>query len=325
MENQILAICLPQQGALPSSAFEVLSAAKTLASQSQGKVFASVISDKAQALAQNLNVPGIEKIFALEHPKLGQNNDEIYAQAILKILEGNKFSAILFPGTIFGKSLAALLSPKIKAGLAVDITEVGMENGKIKAKRSSYSGNALATLTGTQETTLLIALPMVFPQAEKSGNPPQIVSIPFEPKESQMEYVSFQPEASSEIDLGTAERIVSGGRGLGNAEGFKIIRELANALKAAVGASRAAVDAGWIAYSHQVGLTGKTVHPKLYVACGISGQIQHLAGMSSSGTIVALNTDPECPMMKTASLSVTGDLYELIPLIIAEIKKRRGG
>ncbi len=325
MENQILAVCLPQQGALHSSAFEVLSAAKNLAAQSQGKVFAAVCGDKAQSLAKNLSVSGVEKIFAVEHPALANNNDEIHAQAISKILEGNKFGAILFPGTIFGKSLAALMSARLKAGLAVDITEIAMVNGKIQAKRAAYSGNALATVSAAQETALFIVLPMVFPQAEKNATAPEIVPIPFAPQEAKMEYVSFQPEASSEIDLGTAERIVSGGRGLGNAEGFKIIRELAETLKAAVGASRAAVDAGWITYSHQVGLTGKTVHPKLYMACGISGQIQHLAGMSSSSTIVALNTDPECPMMKTASLSVTGDLYEMIPLIVAEIKKRRGG
>ncbi len=325
MENQILAVCLPQQGVLPSSAFEVLSAAKNLASQSQGKVFAAVIGDKAQELAKGLTVSGIEKIFAAEHPKLAHNNDEIYAQALSKIIEGKKFGAILFPGTIFGKSLAALMSARLKAGLAVDIAEIGADSSKIKARRAAYSGNALISLHLTQETALFTVLPMVFPQAEKTGSAPETILVPFEPAESKMEYVSFQPEASSEIDLGTAERIVSGGRGLGNAEGFKVIRELAGTLKAAVGASRAAVDAGWIPYSHQVGLTGKTVHPKLYFACGISGQIQHLAGMSSSGTIVALNPDPECPMMKTASLSVVGDLYELIPLITAEIKKRRGG
>ncbi len=325
MENQILAVCLPQQGVLPSSAFEVLSAAKNLANQSQGKVFAAVLGEKAQELAKGLTVSGVEKIFAAQHPKLTHNNDEIYAQALSKIIEGKKFGAILFPGTIFGKSLAALMSARLKAGLGVDITEIGMDGGKIQARRAAYSGNALATLSTTQETSFFIVLPMVFPQAEKTGNAAEIVPVPFEPAETKMEYVSFQPEASSEIDLGTAERIVSGGRGLGNAEGFKVIRELAETVKAAVGASRAAVDAGWIPYSHQVGLTGKTVHPKLYVACGISGQIQHLAGMSSSGTIVALNTDPECPMMKTASLSVTNDIYELIPLIVAEIKKRRGG
>lgn len=135
--------------------------------------------------------------------------------------------------------------------------------------------------------------------------------------------VSFAPEESNEIELGSAERIVAGGRGVGSADGLKVIREFAATIGAAVGASRAVVDSGWIAYRHQVGLTGKSVRPNLYIACGISGQIQHLAGMSSSGTIVAINTDPACPLMQAASISVEADLHEILPLIVAEIKKRR--
>lgn len=326
MENGILAVCLSQRGALTSSSFEILTAAKALSEKSQAKISAVIVGAGAQTLAKDLTNRGVEKVFAIEHPTLLNFNEELYSQALEKFLQSEKFGTLVISGSVSGKSLASRLSARLKAALIVDASELSSENGKVKAKRAVYSGNAIATMTASTPLSILIIQPMVYAQAEPSDKGAgTVTAFSFEPQTCGTEFVSFQPESSSEIDLGSAERIVSGGRGLGNAEGFKIIEELAQTLKAAVGASRAAVDSGWIAYRHQVGLTGKTVHPKLYMACGISGQIQHLAGMSSSGTIVAINTDPECPMMKTASLSVTGDLYELIPLIIAEIKKRRGG
>jgi electron transfer flavoprotein alpha subunit len=136
-------------------------------------------------------------------------------------------------------------------------------------------------------------------------------------------FVRFESEKDESVDITSAEKIVTGGRGLGKPEGFKLIEEFAKTLGAAVGASRPTVDAGWIPYRHQVGLTGRTVRPKLYIACGVSGQIQHLAGMSSAEVIVAINKDPEAPLMKLASLSIEGDLYELIPLIVKEIQKHK--
>ena len=138
------------------------------------------------------------------------------------------------------------------------------------------------------------------------------------------ELVSFKAEESREIDLGAAEKVVSGGFGLGGPDGFKLVYDLAHALGAAVGASRRAVDSGWIPYKHQVGLTGRTVRPKLYIAVGISGQIQHLAGMSSSSTIIAINTDKDCPLMQMASIAVQGEYAELLPLVTNEIKNRKG-
>lgn len=325
MDTAILAVCLPQRGALPSNAFEILTAAKKLAAGSQAKIAALIMGNKAGALAKDLSGRGAEKVFSIESPGLAHFNDELYSQALEKFLQSQKFGKILFPGSIAGKSLAGRLSARLKAALIVDATELSIEDGKLKSQRAVYSGNALSHLSTEAPLSMIIIQPMAYAQAEAGGTPSETIPFSFEPQAAQTEYVSFQPESSSEIDLGAAEKIVSGGRGLGNADGFKIISELAVTLKAAVGTSRAAVDAGWIPYRHQVGLTGKTVHPKLYVACGISGQIQHLAGMSSAGTILAINTDPECPMMKTASLSVVADLYELIPLLIAEIKKRRGG
>ena len=166
---------------------------------------------------------------------------------------------------------------------------------------------------------------MSYPRADASGSA-AVESVAVDPAawKVRTRVTGFAPEAATEIDLAAAEKVVSGGRGLGNPQGFELIRKLAQALGAAVGASRATVDAGWIPYRNQVGLTGRTVRPRLYIACGISGQIQHLAGMSSSDVIVAINTDKDCPMMKLANLAVPGDLYEIIPAIIAEIQKVRG-
>jgi electron transfer flavoprotein alpha subunit len=169
--------------------------------------------------------------------------------------------------------------------------------------------------------------PMSYPRAEApAAGAAAVERVAIEPASwgVRTRVSGFAPETATEVDLAAAEKVVSGGRGLGNPQGFEIIRKLARTLGAAVGASRATVDAGWIPYRNQVGLTGRTVRPRLYVACGISGQIQHLAGMSSSDVIVAINTDKDCPMMKLANLAVQGDLFEIIPAIIAEIQKVRG-
>jgi electron transfer flavoprotein alpha subunit len=165
--------------------------------------------------------------------------------------------------------------------------------------------------------------PLTYPPAEKQQNAKgEIIKFPFNETKyiSAAEFVDFIKEESGEIDITSAEVIVSGGRGLGKPEGFKLITDLAHALGGAVGASRSAVDSGWIAYRHQVGLTGRTVKPKIYIACGISGQVQHLAGMSSSDTIIAINKDADAPLMKEADYALVGDLYEVIPQLIKGFK-----
>jgi electron transfer flavoprotein alpha subunit len=217
------------------------------------------------------------------------------------------------------------LTVRLKAGLAPEVSEVHQNGTGLKATRSQFSGNVLSEVHFKSAVQVVTVQGMVYPRAEKqAGRSGEVAKVPFEAGASRIEFVSFQGEDNSEIDLGAAERIVSGGRGLGSAEGFKVVRELAKTISAAVGASRAVVDSGWIPYRYQVGLTGRAVRPKLYVAVGISGQIQHLAGMSSSGTIVAINSDPTCPMMELASIAVVGDYNEILPAMIEEVRKRRG-
>jgi electron transfer flavoprotein alpha subunit len=320
MSNAVLVVSLSQRGAVPASTYELLTAGRRMAEALKQPLCAALFGAQAQDLVEL----GADKVFAFENPALTQFNDELHAAVLTELCAKEQFSRILLPSSMAGRSLAARLAVTLKAGMAAEVTNI--EPGAETAKRSHFSGNLIADVQFKAPVQVMTVQAMVFPRAEKqAGRSGEIVKIAFDPASHPVktEFVGFQPEDGSEIDLGAAERVVSGGRGLGNAEGFKLIRDLAQTINAAVGASRAVVDSGWIAYKHQVGLTGRAVHPKLYVACGISGQIQHLAGMSSSKNIVAINTDADCPMMQVASVSVQGDLYELIPLVIEEIKKRK--
>ncbi len=322
MSQGILVVALPQRGALAPVTYELLSAGRAMADALKQPLCAVVVGGSA-ATAQDLVDRGAEKVFLLDNPALANFNDELAAKAVSELAAKEGVTRLLIAATVAGRSLAARLAVKLKAGLAAEVSEIDAAAGKVK--RSTYCGNLMAEVELKSAVQVLTVAPMSFPRAEKQGaRSGQIVPVAFDASGAKMEFVSFQAEESNEIDLGAAERIVAGGRGLGSAEGFKLIRDFAQNIGAAVGASRAVVDSGWIAYRHQVGLTGRAVRPKLYVACGISGQIQHLAGMSSAGNIVAINTDAECPMMQVASISVVGDLNELIPLIVEEIKKRKG-
>lgn len=321
----ILVVALSQRGQLLPGTSELLTAARSIADSTKEPVCAVALGAKASAFAQELIERGADKVFAIESPALDAFNDELHTKAVAELAEKEKFAKILLPAAVAGRSLAARLTVKLKAGLAPEVSEVHQNGTGLKATRAQYSGNVIAEVRFNAPVQVVTVQAMVYPRAEKqAGRAGEIVKVPFEAGASRIEFVSFQAEESQEIDLGAAERIVSGGRGLGSAEGFKPVRELAHAIGAAVGASRAVVDSGWIPYRHQVGLTGRAVRPKLYVAVGISGQIQHLAGMSSSGTIVAINTDAACPMMELASISVVGDYAQILPAMVAEIKKRKG-
>ncbi|MBI3554359.1 MAG: electron transfer flavoprotein subunit alpha/FixB family protein [Elusimicrobia bacterium] len=321
----ILVVGLVQRGKLASSAYELLTAGRALADTLKEPLVAVVLGAKPADYAKDLIERGADKAFVIEHPSLENFNDELHTKAVAELVEKEKFGKVLIAASVAGKSLAGRLAVRLRAGLAADASEVYQNGTGLKARRMQFSGNIISEVQFASAVQIATVQPMTYPRSERQpGRSGETVAVAFDPGPARIEFVSFQAEETSEVDLGAAERIVSGGRGLGNADGFKIVRDLAHAIGAAIGASRAVVDSGWIPYRHQVGLTGRTVRPKLYVACGISGQIQHLAGMSSSGTIVAINTDPECPMMQLASVAVVGDVNELLPLITAEIKARRG-
>jgi electron transfer flavoprotein alpha subunit len=323
--EKVCVVCLSQHGKIGAFAYELLTAGRALSEGAKSPLNAVVFGTKTAETAKDIIEHGADKVYAIENAALDNFNDDLYVKAVTELVEKEQLTTLLIPSTVAGRALAARLSVRLRAGLAVDALEISSNGTGFKAKRTQYSGNIISEIEIKTPVQIATIQPMAYPRAaQQSGRSGEIVNVAFEPGASGVEFTGFKPEESNEIDLGAAERIVSGGRGLGTADGFKLINDFAHAIGAAVGASRAVVDSGWIAYRHQVGLTGRTVRPKLYVACGISGQIQHLAGMSSSGTILAINTDASCPMMETASLSVVGDLNEMIPAIIAEIKKRKG-
>ena len=317
----ILVVAVSQRGALPPATYELITAGRQLADALKAPLAAVVLSDKAAALAAGLAARGVDKVYSVEHASLAGFTEEIFAKAAAQVAQTEGYERILLASNVAGRALAARLAVLLKAGLATDVAGIAADG---KVTRPYYSGNLLADVEIKTPVAVLTLAPMSFPRAEAGAAKAEIVPVAFDPGAAKTAFASFQPETSNEIDMGAAERIVSGGRGLGGAEGFKKVFELAHALGAAVGASRAAVDSGWIPYKHQVGLTGRSVRPKLYVAVGISGQIQHLAGMSSSGTVVAINTDKDAPLMQIANIAVQGDLNELLPLIIEEVKRRRG-
>jgi electron transfer flavoprotein alpha subunit len=321
-QQKTLVVALMERSAASPATHELLTVGRTLADACKQPLVAVQLGGTAET-ARELVERGADRVLWSGHPALKDFNDELHAQAVLAAAAQEKPSWLLLPAGVAGRSLACRVAVKLNAGLATDVSEIDPASGHVQ--RSHYSGNLQATMEFKSEVRVVTVQAMVFPQAPRqAGRAGEVAELAFTPAAAGMEFLSFQAEEAGEIDLGGAERIVSGGRGVGSPDGFKAIRDLAHALGAAVAASRAAVDSGWIPYRHQVGLTGRTVRPKLYVACGISGQIQHLAGMSNAGSIVAINTDPECPMMQQATISVVGDMFELIPLIVAQIKKRKG-
>lgn len=322
MANGILAVIVPTRGALSPASYELLGAGKVLADALKQPLIAAVVGGNAAALAGDIAARGASKVFTVEHASLANFTEEAYAKAAAAAAEKAGASRVVLPSTIAGRALAARLAVLLKAGLATDVTEI-LPDGKVR--RGYYGGNLIAEVEFKSPVGVLTVAGMTFPRAEASGAAAPVEAVAFDPGGAKSEFVSFQGEESREIDLGAAEKVVAGGFGLGSAEGFKAVYDLAHALGAAVGASRRAVDSGWIAYKNQVGLTGRTVRPKLYIAVGISGQIQHLAGMAASGTIVAINPDKDCPLMQMASISVQGEYAELLPLITSEIKNRKGG
>ncbi|MDD5656234.1 MAG: electron transfer flavoprotein subunit alpha/FixB family protein [Elusimicrobia bacterium] len=321
MSQPILVVALNLRGRASPQTWELLSVGRRLADASKSPLVA-VLAGGGPEAARELVERGADRVLWTDDDRLQELNEELHAQAVLQAAAKENPAAVLLPSNVAGRSLACRLAVKLGAGLAMDVSEIEAAG---QVKRGAYSGNLVADVEFQAPVRVLTVTAMLFaPAARQAGRSGEVQELKFAPGPTRTEFKSFQAEEAGEIDLGSAERIVSGGRGVGGKDKFSAIRELAHALGAAVGASRAAVDSGWIPYRHQVGLTGRTVRPKLYVACGISGQIQHLAGMSGANAIVAINTDPECPMMQQATVAVAGDMFELIPLIVAEVKKRKG-
>ncbi len=317
-----------KEGGITPVSRQVVGVARKLADEKSWRVTSVLIGDSISPLADDLIRIGADKVVVCEAPELTDFIDESYCKILADVAGSENAAAILGGATFFGKSLFGRLAATMSSGLAADIIEIEWDGDSILATRPTYGGKAIVKVSpvgpGPQMATLR---PKAFedpvPDDGRSGEKSELA---FDPGKfgGRTKVLEKFAETGQEISLTEADIIVSGGRGLRDPANFKLIRDLAEVLGAAVGASRATVDAGWIPYAHQVGQTGKTVNPKLYVACGISGAIQHLVGMQSSKTIVAINRDEEAPIFKVATYGIVGDLFTVLPMLTEKLKQLSG-
>ena len=318
-----------EDGSAKNVGLELLTPGKFMAAQQGGKLVAIVIGCNADAAVEAAGQHGADQVIVVDGPEYAHYNTDAYVTAMVTLVEKYGPTSMLIGATSNGRDMAPRVSCRLKTGLTADCTALAIdeESGNVAWTRPAFGGNLMATiLCPDRRPQIGTVRPGVFKKSAAADSTAQVIRepihVPAEMIRTQvLEVIAHLQE--EKVDLENAEIIVSGGRGVGGPEGFAPIRALAKALGATVGASRAAVDSGWIPYAHQVGQTGKTVAPKLYIACGISGAIQHLAGMSGSDVIVAINKDPEAPIFDIADYGVVGDLFEVVPVLTEEILKSR--
>jgi electron transfer flavoprotein alpha subunit len=314
-------------GELVSVVAEIIGAARELKKVLPRPISAVLLGHGVGDMAKELISYGVDEVWMIENEKIGDFNEDLHADLVTEIILEKRPETFLGGGTVWGRSLLPRVAAKLLTGLTADCTELSIdqETNRLVQTRPAFGGNIMATiLCQNHRPQMATVRHKVMDPAEKNdGYEGKIVdmahiSVP----DSEIEVLEFVREEGETVNLADADIIVSGGRGLKDPKNFALIRELAEAVEGAVGSSRAAVDAGWIPYSHQVGQTGKTVNPTVYIACGISGAIQHLAGMKSSDIIVAINSDPDAPIFDVAHYGIVGDLFEVVPEIVKQIKRQ---
>ncbi|MCI0547787.1 MAG: electron transfer flavoprotein subunit alpha/FixB family protein [Candidatus Rokubacteria bacterium] len=313
-----------RQGAPKKVTAEVLGECARLAAGSGGPVEAVWLTDKAtEAGLDQLGEWGATKVWLLEHAAYAPYRGEVWSGALAELAARESPQAIFGAVTTRQRELLARVAARLGVGLAADSTAMSLEGGKLVATRPVYAGKLLSKVTWARAPWVATLRPNVFRAAEpRAGAKPAVDRPSLAAPEPRMSLVERRQESSTGLpELTEAEIVVSGGRGLKGPENFVILEELGKVLGAAVGASRAAVDAGWRPHRFQIGQTGRTISPKLYLGFGISGAIQHLAGMRTSKVIVAVNKDPEAPIFKIADYGIVGDLFEVAPLLTQEFKK----
>jgi electron transfer flavoprotein alpha subunit len=318
-----------RKGQIGGVAFELLAEGRTLSGALGCDLTAVVYGGRAQELAPALLESGADRVVAVPDHRLDEFGHELYADTLVDIARELGPEIILCGATAAGRSFFPRVAAALGTGLTADCTELAVDAAKrlLLQTRPAYGGNIMATIVCPGHRPQMATVrPRVFRRAEPEpgrGGEVLIRALAETAVGTRSGVLMSVEEAMETVNLDEAEIIVAGGRGLGGPERFRLVEELAMALGGAVGASRAAVDAGWRSYSHQVGQTGKTVGPKLYIACGISGAIQHLVGMQSSDTIVAINRDPDAPIFKVADYGLVGDLFQIIPALIRRLKEER--
>ncbi len=315
------------RGKIHGVTFELLAKGRELADKRKTYLGCVLMGSGVKEKAREMIEAGADKVFLSDDKIFEVFVDNAYVETICEIVQKEKPEIILLGATAIGRAVASRVSGCLRTGLTADCTGLDIDSqGHLIQTRPAFGGNIMAEiLTAYHRPQMATVRHKVFkPLPRDTSRKGEIVEFsPPENIELKTQVKDFVEDVTQKINLSDADIIVSGGRGVGGPEGFGVIEKLADALGGAVGASRAAVDAGWIPYSHQVGQTGRTVCPKLYVACGISGAIQHLVGMQSSDVIVAINKDPSAPIFKVATFGIVADLFEAIPAIVKEIQKIR--
>jgi electron transfer flavoprotein alpha subunit len=321
----IFAFAETRDGEIRKVAHEVVTAARTLADALGTEVHAVVLGGPGVAgAAAELGRYGADKVSVGETDAFGKYSAEGFTAVIVKFIQEHGCDAALFPASSLGRDLAPRVAARLGVGYASDCTALEVQGGQVVATRPEYAGKLVAQVAATGKPAVLSLRPNVFLPAEnaKAG---EVQSLDVAVNQADFGAIvrEIKASAAAKLDVGEAPIIVAGGRGLGGPENFKLIEDLAEAFggKCAVGASRAVVDAGWRPHSEQVGQTGKTVAPTLYIAVGISGAIQHLAGMRTARYIVAINKDPEAPIFKVADYGIVGDLHQILPRMTEEVRK----
>lgn len=310
------------------SCWEVMGKAREIAQQLNTPLVALVMGNETGAVSELAGQYGADRVLALQSPLLANYRLSAYAAGLKQAIDATRATVVLLSATTRGRELSATVASSLEAGLAPDVVDLRVEDGRLVAVRSIYSGNILADVTFSSPLQVVSVRPRSFPlpAAGAAGGEVETLDFALAAEQIAEEVLETRVTDSGEVNLTDARIIVSGGRGVAAdpAKGFALVAELAQVLGAAMGASRAAVDAGYIPYKHQVGQTGKTVRPDLYIAAGISGAIQHLAGMGGSKLIVAINKDREAPIFERAHYGIVGDLFEVLPALTAEFRRRLG-
>ncbi|WP_262173765.1 electron transfer flavoprotein subunit alpha/FixB family protein [Saccharococcus sp. Marseille-Q5394] len=320
MSKKVLVFGEAREGTLRYVSFEAIAAAKTVAGA--GEVVAVLLGDGIASLAEELIQYGADRVVTVEHPHLKYYTSDGYSQGFMAVYEQEKPEAIVFGHTALGKDLSPKIASKLSTGLISDVTAIEGENDDALFIRPIYSGKAFEKVKHKDGMLLFTVRPNNIASLEKDGSRTgDVTSLSVDITNLRTAIKEVVRKSTEGVDLSEAKVVIAGGRGVKSADGFKPLQELANLLGGAVGASRGACDADYCDYSLQIGQTGKVVTPDLYIAAGISGAIQHMAGMSNSKIIVAINKDPEANIFKVADYGIVGDLFEVIPMMIEEIKQ----
>ena len=307
--------------------FELLSKAKELAKNSDNKVCLIILGKDTSKFCEDLSYHDVDKIYVCENELLEEYLTEPYSFTLVELIKQYLPNIILFPATKIGRDLAPRVAATLKTGLTADCIDLKVQDGNLVQTRSVYGGNYLVDIICPSKRPQITSVrPNVMDKSEPTEkNQPEIIEFPLDIDPNTLKTKIVDKIETTVIDvkpIDEADIIVSGGRGIGSKENFKIIEELAEVLNAAVGASRASVDAGWISKSCQVGQSGTVVCPNIYIACGISGTTQHLVGMKSSKKIIAINKDPNAPIFEVCDYGIVGDFKVIVPLLTEAFRKK---